>query len=179
DHVTSLHDFRVRIHLDAELNVPFFPLISLIYLSIFPLFWISPFVLHSRAEVKATAESLIIVILISGIFFLLVPSEPAYTPLQPVGIGSYFFQLADRINLQYNMVPSLHVALSLVCIDIYCSRARITGRILLWSWAILVCVSTLLTHQHHLLDVLTGMALAPVASRLIFPRLLLRSIESN
>ena len=80
------------------------------------------------------------------------------------------FLVADRANLTYNLVPSLHVALTNVCVAAFASRATGMGTALLWIWATGIAVSTLLTHQHHVFDVLTGWLLASLAVRLVYAR---------
>src|SRR5207237_8516603 len=47
NHVTALHAYRVRLHLDAELAMPFVPAAVLGYLSIYTLFWMAPFILRT------------------------------------------------------------------------------------------------------------------------------------
>src|SRR5262245_20737570 len=53
DYLTSLHEYRVRIHFDQELLVPFAPEMVLGYLSINGLFVLAPFVLRTRRELHA------------------------------------------------------------------------------------------------------------------------------
>ncbi len=67
--------------------------------------------------------------------------------------------LAALMNLEYNLIPSLHVALTVTCIGAYLPHATGWTRHLLPLWAFLVAVSTVLTHQHHVLDVVTGLLL--------------------
>lgn len=88
----------------------------------------------------------------------------------PLRIKSHRFEqsqhVADRMNLAYNLVPSLHVAMSIVCIETFARHASTTGKIALRSWGLVIAASTLLTHQHHMLDVVTGHCLAmAVAAR--------------
>ena len=80
------------------------------------------------------------------------------------------FDLADRLNLTYNLVPSLHVALSLACIAAFSTRTAPVGKTLLWIWATGIAISTILTHQHHVIDVVTGWLLATISVRLIYAR---------
>src|SRR5262249_18347897 len=62
DRVTAQHAYRVRVHLDAELAVPFVPASVLGYLAMYPLFWLAPFVLHRGRELSALAVTLFSVI---------------------------------------------------------------------------------------------------------------------
>jgi len=44
-------------------------------------------------------------------------------------------------------------------------------RTALWSWAAMIAASTVLIHQHHVLDVATGWLLALICVRKIFFRM--------
>ncbi len=81
------------------------------------------------------------------------------------------FRLADRANLDYNMCPSLHVAWAVAGVDVFTGNARLIGKVALWSWAAGLILSTLLVHQHYVVDVLAGVTLAMCMTRLLYPRL--------
>jgi membrane-associated phospholipid phosphatase len=171
DYLTSLHTRRVRVHLDAELLLPFMPEAVLGYLSIYPLLWAPAFILRTRRELRALALTLAAVILVAGVCFLIVPVELAYPPPGEMGAWSVLVLATKRVALENNLLPSLHVALSIVCITIYARRAPPLGRAFLWLWAVVICLSTLLLHQHYLLDVATGIALAMAGVWLVYDRL--------
>ena len=162
DWLTAHRTMRVRVHLAAELQIPLIPAFTAVYMSVYLLFLAAPFVLRTRRDITQLAITQVITILIAGIGFLLIPGQLAYAPAtdSELGIWKQLFQFADRLNLDYNLVPSLHVALSVVCIELFAVHARIGGKILLRSWGILIAASTLFTHQHHLLDVVAGYLLA-------------------
>jgi hypothetical protein len=170
DYITGLRTARVPVHFGWELTIPFVPAMTAVYLSIFPLFWIAPFVLRTRREVLALVASMALVTLCAGVVFLLLPAELAYDSPQVPEAWSWLYTVADVLNLRYNLVPSLHVALSLLCIDIYSRRAAVVGRLLLWAWGLAIALATLLTHQHHVLDVVTGLLLAMIVSRRFYLR---------
>jgi membrane-associated phospholipid phosphatase len=108
-----------------------------------------------------------VIILIGGIGLLLIPGQLAFRPETNLGAFPGLFRFADRLNLTYNLVPSLHVALSVACIATYAQRSGIVVRILLWAWALAISASTVLTHQHHVLDVVTGWIVALSAFKLL------------
>ncbi len=160
DWLTAHRALRVRVHLDAELRLPLMPVFLIAYTSIYLLFLAVPFVLRTRREAAALANAQFVTILIAGIGFLLIPGQLAYAPPGDLGAWGPLFHSADRLNLDYNLVPSLHVAMSVVCIEAFSRRAGLAGTIALRGWGIVIAVSTLLTHQHHVLDVVTGFGLA-------------------
>ena len=160
--LTAQHALRVRVHLDVELQFPFVPAFTLIYMSLYALFLAVPFVLRTRREITTLALSQAASILVAGICFLLIPGQLAYPPPTDAQLGPWqpLFHFADRLNLDYNLVPSLHVALSVVCIEMFVPRTNSTGKLCLRGWGLLIAASTLLTHQHHLVDAVTGFMLA-------------------
>ena len=81
------------------------------------------------------------------------------------------YEIADEANLRYNCFPSLHVAGGVACLDVYTGKARLVGKLLLWLWAAGLTLSTLLLHQHHLIDAGGGLLLAWLGSRVLYPRL--------
>jgi len=170
DWVTGLRSERVRVHLDAELNIPFIPEFIFAYRSLDLLFLICPFVLRTRGEIRALALAMFVVTGIGGVSFLLLPAEPAYAPHAVHGFWSDIFAFNHQIVRRYNMVPSLHVALSTVALAAYGTRRGVWGRGLLAAWGGLIALSTLLTHQHHVLDVVTGLLLGWAAYLLVYLR---------
>jgi membrane-associated phospholipid phosphatase len=152
----------MRIHLDAELQIPLVPAFTIIYMSIYVLLFAVPFVLRVRQEITTLAATQTFIVFFAGICFLAIPAKLAFRSATDSDLGMWkpLFQFADKLNLDFNLVPSLHVALSIVCIEMFASHIGIVGKILLRSWGILIAASTVLTHQHHLLDAVTGYLLA-------------------
>ena len=172
DALTAHRAFRVRVHFDAELGIPFIPEMAVVYMSIYLLFLAAPFILRRKHEFFALAMTLNLVILVAGICFLLLPAQVAFPPPQNFGAWPNLYHFADRLSLNYNLMPSLHVALSVVCIAVFASRSGSTGKALLWTWAVAISASTLLIHKHHVLDVIAGFALALAAHRFVYFRVL-------
>ncbi len=180
DALTARRGFRVPVHFSAELRIPFVPAMTVFYMSLYLLFLMAPFVLRSRREFRAAVWTLAVVIACAGAGFLAFPARLAFPPPQEAELGSWagLFHLADRLNLTYNLLPSLHVAMGVVCVAILAPRAPGIGKIALWSWMVLIAASTVLTHQHHVLDVVTGWLLAIVCVKTVFDRLGLSYTEA-
>jgi membrane-associated phospholipid phosphatase len=173
DYVTSRRALRIAVGFDAEQAIPFFAPAVWVYMTIYALFLMAPFVLRAPERVIALAATHAAVVLVGGVGFLLLPSELAYRPAVVVADGSFTFRLyrfADWLNLNYNLLPSLHVALSVACVAVYAPFARRAGRLVLWSWALAVALSTIFTHFHHVLDAVTGFALGAAGARVVYPR---------
>jgi membrane-associated phospholipid phosphatase len=170
DWLTARHGWRVRVHLDLERHTPFVPAALLGYVSEYVLFALPPFVLGTRRDLDALAAALAAVILVAGVVFLLVPAAPAFPPPSERGVWEGPVRFFKWLALPHNLVPSLHVALSVACVTVYARRAGLPGKMLLWLWAGVIAASTLLLHQHYLLDVLTGAALGWAGARAVYDR---------
>ncbi|MEX0715098.1 MAG: phosphatase PAP2 family protein [Planctomycetaceae bacterium] len=171
DHVTGLRSSRIRVHSSFELGIPFVPAAVLGYVSVFPLMWMAPFILRTRGELRAFAWMLAAVTLIAGAGFLLIPAELAFPPQRSLGNWAELMRFVEWSNLTYNLVPSLHVTYGVACAEVYAGKARRGGRLAVRAWAGIIAVSTVLTHQHHLLDVAAGMGLGIAGGRLVSGRL--------
>lgn len=158
--ITTLHERRVRLHLDWELGIPFFPAFVVPYMSIYALFALAPFILRERAELLSLTRAVNVIIGVAGAVFLLIPAQLAWPAPNEAELGPWkqLFNFADWINLDYNLAPSLHVALSVICAEAYRSNA-------MRVWAALIALSTVFLHQHHLADVALGYALALAVGR--------------
>ena len=170
NYLASTHDYRVRLHLDAELAIPFVPSSVLLYMSIYVSFWMAPFILRTRSELQGLVVTLAVVTLIGGVFFLLFPSEIKFPPPGDMGVWTVPVRLAKGLALTHNFAPSMHVVLSTVCIIVYARRAPTLGSLALYLWAAAIGVSTLLLHQHYVVDVLSGYLLAVAGVRWVYDR---------
>jgi membrane-associated phospholipid phosphatase len=168
DFITAHRQMRLQLYLQSELAIPFIPSMVVAYMSIYLVFLPAPFVLRSRQQINGLATALAMVILIAGIGFLVFPAQLGFpsTPsevaqLDPVAAHRWgaLLLFADRLNLDYDLIPSLHVALFVTCATVYAVRAGAVVRSLLATWAAAVAASTVLTHQHQVIDVIAGVAL--------------------
>lgn len=177
--LTAHRTLRLRLHLKVEQELPFVPAAILVYTSIFILFYASPFILRTRRELRALAITLGLTTLCAGICFLLFPAELGFSIPRDLGVCAPVFRLADGLNLDYNLVPSLHAAMSVVCIAAFGTRAGATGKLVLWAWAMAIGASAIVTYQHHVLDVMTGFILGIVAIRLVYHRLCTSGLDDS
>ena len=171
DLITAHRSLRVPIHFAWETRLPLVPGAVWIYMSIYGLFLAAPFILRSPREIVALAVTHASLVAAAAIGFLALPAALAYpaADLHAGAITAALYRAADRLNLDYNLLPSLHVALSVSCAALYAPHARRSGRMLLWLWALAISASTVLTHFHHVLDAVTGFGLGLVGARVVFP----------
>src|SRR6185295_15329917 len=136
--LARLRGAREAFHFDWEMRLPFVPSVAIVYLSVPLLLLLAPFILRTWRSFTPFFLTLTAETLVGGLFFLLLPMAQGYPQRQAYGIGGAVFRLADRLNLDYNEFPSLHVAVA-------------------------VTFSTLLMHEHHLIDLAGGAALGIAA----------------
>ena len=149
------------LYFDAELNLPFVPEFVWLYMSMNILFLMPPFFL-GVPELKLLCKQLISATFFSGIIFLLFPAKLGFErsiPDNPIYEG--FFTTLFLVDMPYNLVPSLHVVFSaIITLAITDTLRSMQIKSVWWGWLSLICLSTLLIHQHHLLDLVGGLAVA-------------------
>jgi membrane-associated phospholipid phosphatase len=164
--ITGLHGYRASLQTQLDSMLPFLPAAVIVYLSLFPMLWLSPLVLRSPDQLRLFARALAIVIVTSGVGLILVPAEPIDAHPTETHAFRTAFQFADRLNLTHNYFPSLHVAMAMTCAVCYGRLVAPHVAIVFWLWAGAIALATLLTRQHYVVDVLVGGALgAAVAIR--------------
>lgn len=158
--LTSLRSDVGTWYYDWERFIPFVPLMVIPYMSIDLFFVAAPFLCRDRRELATFCRRVVLAILAAGVCFLIMPLTLAHERPQVDGwIGALFgwFFAAD---LPYNLCPSLHIALRTILAETYARHTRGLWNIASHAWFSLVGFSTLLTYQHHVVDVAGGFVLA-------------------
>jgi membrane-associated phospholipid phosphatase len=144
-----------------ETRIPCVPFMVWIYLSLYAIFTL-PLLHMSSDQMSALSRQSTVMLLVAGATFLALPGRLGYLPAAYTGIDGSILAFLDGLSATtgHNLVPSLHVAFSalilLSCRDLVSWRLSLIYIV----WLVLICASTVLTHQHHLLDIATGLALA-------------------
>lgn len=170
NYVTGLRATKVRIDFAFEHQLPFVPELSLVYSSLYLMFFAVPFVLRTTAELRNFTKLMAAVTLIAGVCFLLLPAEVGFDIPEDLGWFPAAFVIADQLNQTYNLCPSLHVAYSATCAEVFRRKNARYGW-LFHLWALAVAISAWLTYQHHLLDLIAGYALGVTATAFASRRL--------
>jgi membrane-associated phospholipid phosphatase len=150
--LTSVRERPYQLYVAAELSVPFVPELIWVYLSMYVLF-LMPLLLLPAARMAALGKQLIAGTLIGGVVFLVLPAELGFARTIPEAPRyAEIYAALFRLDFPYNLVPSLHVffsaAIAMACADI----ARLLTRITMLAWLAAIAASTVLIHQHHILD---------------------------
>jgi len=159
-----------RVHVDFawERHIPFVPLAAWIYASLNGLLLLSPFVLRTWRELLSLWLVLVAETAVAAAMFVVLPVESRFVPfVPPDGATGVVFRMADAVNLNGNLLPSLHVTYALTTALAFVHAAREHGRG--WTvqgawivWALAIAASTIVLRQHHALDVAGGVLLAVV-----------------
>ncbi len=162
NYISSLRTDVGTWYYDWEQIIPFVPMMIIPYMSIDLFFIAAPFLCRDRAELRILSRRILLAILIAGGCFLLFPLHLAVERPPVSGMLGELFNHFRQFDLPYNLCPSLHIALRTILAVHY---ARHTHGAVRWAsnfWFSLIGLSTLLTYQHHVVDVAGGFVLAAV-----------------
>jgi membrane-associated phospholipid phosphatase len=143
-----------------ERHIPFVPWTIIPYMSIDLFFIAAPFVCRTENEARLLAKRITFAIIVAGLCFLLFPFRFAFDRPSASGWLGVVFDQFRAMDQPHNLLPSLHITLRTILAAVYVKRARGFWRALCHVWFSLIGFSTLLTYQHHLLDVAGGFVLA-------------------
>jgi membrane-associated phospholipid phosphatase len=150
---------HLRLYLPAELAIPFIPAMIGPYLSINLLFALPLFRLQPE-ELRLLGRQMIVTTMVATAIFLFVPTALGFTRSMEPGGFAPAYQLLYSLDYPYNCVPSLHVAYASQIVFALAARGSHRLRVSLALWLCLIMVSTVLSHQHNLLDLACGLLLA-------------------
>ena len=154
-----------ELYLAAELGVPFVPQFIWPYLSMYALF-LAPLFLVPAARLPSLGKQLIAGTFVSGLAFTLLPAKLGFQRTLPADPAyAAIYERMFGIDLPHNLVPSLHLVFSatiaLACAD----AANAWVRAAVYAWLAAITLSTVLVHQHHVIDVLTAFLLVYLLRR--------------
>lgn len=159
DALAGLRATHFRVHMAWELAIPYRPGAFVVYFSVVLVPMLPLVLVPEVVAVRRWERRMAITVLVATAVFLLFPAELAYVHASTGGWWP-LAALADRVSGRYNLLPSLHVALSAVTLHAVWPWSGTRLRAALSLWFVLLVSSVLLTHQHHVADVLAGALLA-------------------
>jgi len=167
--------------LAADKMIPVIPAFTVIYIGCY-LFWIVNYILIARQGKEhcmrfVTAD--ILSRLICGVIYLLLPTMNVRPLLSGTDIWTELLRWVYGMDAPTRLFPSIHCLVSWFCYIGIRRRKNIPKGYRLFSclFALLVCISTLVTKQHYLVDALGGIFLAEAMYYLAFHTELYRSLE--
>jgi membrane-associated phospholipid phosphatase len=154
---------------DWERSIPFMPFMILPYWSLDLFFVLSFFLCRDRRELDVLGKRIVWAILAAGACFLLFPLRCDFPRPAVDGFLGTLFSLLRGFDQPHNLLPSLHITLLILVAGPFARRTKGLLRIFLLGWFGLVAASTVLTYQHHVIDLVGGFVLAVLCGYLIRP----------
>ncbi len=147
-----------------ERDIPLLPWMIWPYLTLFSLFLLPLFHMTTK-QIEALSRQSVVVLIIAGSFFLLLPTHSGFSPIAVQGFHQAVFGMLAMVDTPHNLAPSLHVAFSALILLGCASHSQAVWAWGFRFWLLVIAASTLLVHQHHIFDVVSGLALALLTQR--------------
>jgi membrane-associated phospholipid phosphatase len=170
--ITARRTGNYHLYFDWELAIPFLPGMIYAYASIVVLVLL-PAITLTRNQMHALARAVVITLLAAALTYLLLPADLGFE--RPARVPGYdaVYQALYSLEMPHNLLPSLHIACATLLIAaIRKNSASRWIRLGLVLWGMVICVAVVLVHQHHVLDVASGLLLGLGAYRLVYLRAL-------
>ena len=145
-----------------ERFIPFVSLMIIPYMSINLFFVCGPFLCKSPNELRVLAQRITFAILVAGACFLLIPLQLSTVRPQPTNWTGPIYRFLHFSDQPYNLFPSLHITFRTILANLYAKHTKGVIRFASHVWFVLIGFSTLLTYQHHFVDIVGGFVLAAI-----------------
>ncbi len=162
NYLAQFKDSYIHGYLDWELeNIKIIPAFIFIYISSYPQLLV-PALVSKKRQIIPYVRALFIASAISGIIFYLFPSVQGF-PRDPESIDQFqsIFKWLYSVDPPHNLFPSMHICYSTITSYILFKLVKtwwFRGPLLIWQN--LLYLSVLFTHQHHIIDIILGLALS-------------------
>jgi membrane-associated phospholipid phosphatase len=157
-----------RFYFSWETSLPFIPPFIIVYFSAFFSF-IIPACFLERDKINLLGGRYIFIILFSGIIFLIFPTRLGFFRPEPVELFEKIYRALYMVDKPYNMFPSLHIGYSAATMFSFLDTKLRPLKWFLAVWLILITISVVVIHQHHLADIAGGYAVALLSMVVIRP----------
>lgn len=156
-----------------DAQIPLVPEFIWVYFSFFiylllPIWWVD------RRDVDALGRRQVVATLVCGLVFALFPANLAFARTLPEAEPyRSIFTAMFALDHPHNLLPSLHivytVATGSAVLSTQWAQKRYGRCTLVLLWAVAIAASTMLVHQHHVLDVVAAVVLVALLSLWIRP----------
>ena len=144
-----------------DVAIPFIPLMIVPYSWSIMLFCASFFMVKTPTQLSLLTRKLMLATLFACIIFYVFPAKFSFERPTVSGWTHYGYQFLHITDKPFNQLPSLHVAYAvLLGTSLWQLSRSALYRLTLCCICSLIIISTVLTYQHHLLDIAGGLLLA-------------------
>jgi membrane-associated phospholipid phosphatase len=151
-----------------EFRIPRLTWFIVPYLSIDVMTGLSPLFAHRFDEWRTLLRRMAAAFGIACAVFLVLPCRCRYPRTIPDDWTAPLFQLLHFTDLPFNQAPSLHVAEAIIVAPVLLARiASLAARGLFIAWLAVGSLGTVMVHQHHVIDIVTGALLGVAVVALI------------
>ncbi|NYR10390.1 phosphatase PAP2/dual specificity phosphatase family protein [Psychrobacter sp. BI730] len=147
--------------------IPFIPAMIVPYSWSLILFMASFFLVRTSTQLSLLTYRLILATIFACLIFYFYPARFSFSRSIPDDWTQFGYQFLQLVDKPFNQLPSLHVSYAMLLgvslWDVVASKKRWISaayRLLLTGICTLIALSTVLTYQHHLLDMFGGAVLA-------------------
>ena len=154
---------------DIDSKIAFIPAMIVPYSWSMIVFIASFFMVRTSKQLSTLSARLIIATLLACLIFYLYPARFSFIRPSTSDWTAFGYQFLNITDKPFNQLPSLHVSYALLLgtslwsvVSSHYKWRLLAYRLLLSIVCMLIIVSTALTYQHHLLDIIGGFLLAAV-----------------
>lgn len=158
NYLTARRESHYAFYLKQELQIPLWPGMVWVYLSLFLLMGLTVFTIPAARAIRECVAFLCAITVSAGLW-LLFPARLGFERTLPDGY-KMVYDLIFILDQPHNLMPSLHVGLAMLCVLAVGVNASTIIRGGLGLWFVAIVAATLLTHQHHFADVIIGIMVA-------------------
>lgn len=145
----------------VDAAIPFIPLMIVPYSWSILLFCFSFFMMKTPVQLSLLTRKLILATLFACVIFYVFPAKFSFERPTVSGWTHYGYQFLHITDKPFNQFPSLHVTYAvLLGTSLWRLSKSALYRLALCCTCSLIIISTVLTYQHHLLDIAGGLLLA-------------------
>ncbi len=167
DIFTSNRSHIYKFYFNWEKNLPYISGFYIVYYSVFILPVISFFLINNTGRLYNFTANIIFAIIFSAIIYYFFPSQ--------IGYNNHGYDeikdVSEVVTGKYNLLPSLHVLLVLLYLREFNMILKNKYLYLTVIYFILVILSTLFTHQHHIVDVFASLLVGFFWGKIPFEKL--------
>jgi len=161
-----------QLYLECEKDIPQVPGMILFYESYFLLVLLSFICAKSRKNIRALSITMMVSSVIACAIFLLFPGELGFSRTMNIQGYESMFEALHRMDKPHNLYPSLHITFSAIsAFTLLRHTQKKRMQVLLILWVMMISLSVILTHQHHLFDIATGFVLAWITLKFVYLKL--------